>query len=319
MCTDMAILLACCLLGANDGTKSLLRKLVTNLPLQNLSKAMRDGLKSVGVCGADSLVNKDPDKLYDGLQQVFNGDVCNNNFKSATTTKNTEALEALTLTAAVAAASGIAVSANVKEGKFKEKALFKFSKDKLEEFTADFYLKHWPNLTPEEAATAADAAAAVFRDVKKLAGRLDELRIKHDNLKARKAAAEKAAAAAAAAPAAMDADSDEDEQPPPPPRTRKLPPRDPPPRDPPPRDPPPRDPPPRDLPPSPRQRPSPRGESPSPPRSVQQLKRLISGLKAAQAVPGQEPAAKTARAQELDGAEFDLAERVRKCKKYGHW
>ena len=148
------------------------------------------------------------------------------------------------------------------------------------------------------------------------------------NAAAKKAAARKAAAAAAAAAAAMEADgdSDEDEEPPPPRRTRKLPPHDPPRRDRPPPDPrpralPPPDQPPRDCdpPPSPRQRPPPHEQSPSPPRSVQQLKRLISGLKTAQAVPNQEPAAKAARAQELDGAEYDLAERVRKCKKYGHW
>ena len=50
-----------------------------------------------------------------------------------------------------------------------------------------------------------------------------------------------------------------------------------------------------------------REESPSPPRSVKQVKRLINGLKTAQAVPGQEPAAKALHAQELDGAEYDLA------------
>ena len=93
----------------------------------------------------------------------------------------------------------------------------------------------------------------------------------------------------------------------------------------PPHDPPPRDPPPRDdrshRSPQPHE-PSPRRYtvlSPSPPGSVKQLKKLIRGLKKAQAVPGQDAAALAARAQEIDGYECDLDERQRKKRKYGSW
>ena len=52
---------------------------------------------------------------------------------------------------------------------------------------------------------------------------------------------------------------------------------------------------------------------------VKQLKKVINGLKRAQSIPGQEPAALARRAQELDGYEDDLSERVRKFRKYGNW
>ena len=57
----------------------------------------------------------------------------------------------------------------------------------------------------------------------------------------------------------------------------------------------------------------------SPPGSVRQLRKQIRGLKAAQAIPGQEPAALAARAQEIDGLECDMEERERKFRKYGQW
>ena len=52
---------------------------------------------------------------------------------------------------------------------------------------------------------------------------------------------------------------------------------------------------------------------------MKKLKKLIRGLKQAQAIPGQEPAALAARSQELDGYECDLEERERKFRKYGRW
>ena len=52
---------------------------------------------------------------------------------------------------------------------------------------------------------------------------------------------------------------------------------------------------------------------------MRQLKKLIQGLKQAQAIPNQEPAALAARALEIDGYECDLEERQRKYRKYGHW
>ena len=57
----------------------------------------------------------------------------------------------------------------------------------------------------------------------------------------------------------------------------------------------------------------------SPPGSVRQLRKQIRGLRAAQAIPGQEPAALAARAQEIDGLECDVEERERKFRKYGQW
>ena len=57
----------------------------------------------------------------------------------------------------------------------------------------------------------------------------------------------------------------------------------------------------------------------SPPGSVRQLRKQIRGLRAAQAIPGQEPAALAARAQEIDGLECDMEERERKFRKYGQW
>ena len=57
----------------------------------------------------------------------------------------------------------------------------------------------------------------------------------------------------------------------------------------------------------------------SPPGSVRQLRKQIRGLRAAQAIPGQEPAALAARAQEIDGLECDIEERERKFRKYGLW
>ena len=59
--------------------------------------------------------------------------------------------------------------------------------------------------------------------------------------------------------------------------------------------------------------------SPSPPGSVRQLKKMIRGLKQAQAIPGQVPADLAARAQQLDGYECDLDERMRQKRKYGRW
>ena len=59
--------------------------------------------------------------------------------------------------------------------------------------------------------------------------------------------------------------------------------------------------------------------SPSPPGSVRQLKKLIRGLRAAQVIPGQEPPALAARAQELAGYECDLEDRERKYRKTGRW
>jgi hypothetical protein len=109
----------------------------------------------------------------------------------------------------------------------------------------------------------------------------------------------------------------------PPPKLPPKPPKPPPPKLPP--KPPPRDPSsPRDASPLPEResRRSPRGHaepSPSPPGSVRKLKKLIRGLKTAQAVPGQAPAELAARAQELDGYECDLEERERKYRKYGKW
>ena len=57
----------------------------------------------------------------------------------------------------------------------------------------------------------------------------------------------------------------------------------------------------------------------SPPGSVKALKRQIRGLKAAQAEPGQEPSARAARAQQIDGLECDLEDRERKFRKHGKW
>ena len=52
---------------------------------------------------------------------------------------------------------------------------------------------------------------------------------------------------------------------------------------------------------------------------MKQLKKLTSGLKTAQAVPGQDPAALAMRAITLDGYECDLADRLRRKRKYGVW
>jgi hypothetical protein len=52
---------------------------------------------------------------------------------------------------------------------------------------------------------------------------------------------------------------------------------------------------------------------------VKQLKKLISGLKTAQAIPSQAAADLAARAITLDGYECDLAERVRQKRKRGKW
>ena len=57
----------------------------------------------------------------------------------------------------------------------------------------------------------------------------------------------------------------------------------------------------------------------SPPPSVKALKKQIRGLKAAQAIPGQEPSAMAARAQQIDGLECELDERERKFRKYCSW
>ena len=69
------------------------------------------------------------------------------------------------------------------------------------------------------------------------------------------------------------------------------------------------------------QQPAPRvsPQSESPPGDVKQLKKQIRGLKAAQAIPGQQPSELAARAQQIDGLESDLEERERKYHKYGHW
>jgi uncharacterized protein (DUF3084 family) len=52
---------------------------------------------------------------------------------------------------------------------------------------------------------------------------------------------------------------------------------------------------------------------------VKALKKQVRGLKAAQAVPGQEPSAMATRAQQIDGLECELEERERKFRKYGRW
>ena len=65
--------------------------------------------------------------------------------------------------------------------------------------------------------------------------------------------------------------------------------------------------------------PAPAHEDASPPGSVKALKRQLRGLKAAQSITGQEPAAMAARAQQMDGVEADLDERQRKFRKYGQW
>ena len=57
----------------------------------------------------------------------------------------------------------------------------------------------------------------------------------------------------------------------------------------------------------------------SPPPSVKALKKQIRGLKAAQAIPGQEPLALATRALLLDGFECEFEERERKFRKYGAW
>ena len=149
------------------------------------------------------------------------------------------------------------------------------------------------------------------------------LRMARERAKQEQAEARRRATAAAAAAARQKAEADRRNR-----QKRDPPPREPPPREPPPREPPPlRDPPPRDR---SRERTSPRHSpthslrrhqelSPSPPRSVKQLKKIIGGLKRAQSIPGQDPAALAARAQELDGYEEDLAERQRKFRKYGSW
>ena len=49
------------------------------------------------------------------------------------------------------------------------------------------------------------------------------------------------------------------------------------------------------------------------------MKRQARGLKAAQAIPGQEPSAMAARAQQIDGLECEVDERERKFRKYGQW
>ena len=57
----------------------------------------------------------------------------------------------------------------------------------------------------------------------------------------------------------------------------------------------------------------------SPAGDVRAMMKQLRGLKAAQAIPGQEPSALAARAQQMDGLECDIEERERKCRKYGHW
>ena len=57
----------------------------------------------------------------------------------------------------------------------------------------------------------------------------------------------------------------------------------------------------------------------SPPGDVRAMMKQLRGLKAAQAIPGQEPSALAARAQQMDGLECDIEERERKFRKYGSW
>ena len=57
----------------------------------------------------------------------------------------------------------------------------------------------------------------------------------------------------------------------------------------------------------------------SPPGSIKALKRDIRGLRVAQSIPGQEPSALAARAQQIDGLECALEDRERKHRKYGSW
>ena len=54
----------------------------------------------------------------------------------------------------------------------------------------------------------------------------------------------------------------------------------------------------------------------SPPPSVKALEKQARGPKAAHAIPGQEPSAMAARAQQIDGLECELDERERKFRKY---
>ena len=55
----------------------------------------------------------------------------------------------------------------------------------------------------------------------------------------------------------------------------------------------------------------------SPPSDLRAMMKQLRGLRAAQAIPGQEPSALAARAQQMDGLEYDIEERERKFRKYG--
>jgi hypothetical protein len=57
----------------------------------------------------------------------------------------------------------------------------------------------------------------------------------------------------------------------------------------------------------------------SPPGSVRQLRKQLRGLKGAQAIPGQTAADLANRAYQISEMEYELEERQRKFKKYGHW
>jgi hypothetical protein len=62
------------------------------------------------------------------------------------------------------------------------------------------------------------------------------------------------------------------------------------------------------------------GQTPeSPPGDVRAMVKQLRGLRAAQAIPGQDAPTLAARAQLMDGLECDIEERQRKYRKYGHW
>ena len=62
------------------------------------------------------------------------------------------------------------------------------------------------------------------------------------------------------------------------------------------------------------------GQTPeSPPGDVRAMVKQLRGLRAAQAIPGQDAPTLAARAQLMDGLECDIEERERKYRKYGHW